>query len=77
LGFLAQADYLAGQIASGAIPAEKLRETQAFIFNAHLDAALTALFMVLVAIVVVDAARVWWETLRPSPRGLATTLGGA
>jgi len=77
LGFLAQADHLAGQIASGAIPAEKLRETHAFIFNARLDAALTALFMVLVAVVVLDAARVWWNVLRPSTRPLAPAAGGA
>jgi carbon starvation protein len=77
LGFLAQAEYLAGQITSGAIAADKVRETEALIFNARLDAALTGLFMALVAIVVLDAARVWWKTLRPAPRGLATTLGGA
>jgi len=77
LGFLAQAQYLAGQIASGAIPAEKLRETHAFIFNARLDAALTALFMVLVTIVVVDAARVWWKVLRPTTRQLTPAVGGA
>jgi carbon starvation protein len=77
LGFLAQADYLAAQLASGAIAAEKLRETQAFIFNARLDAALTALFMVLVTIVVVDAARVWWKTLRPSAPTLVLPMRGA
>jgi carbon starvation protein len=77
LGFLAQADHLAGQIASGAIPTEKLRETHAFIFNARLDAALTALFMVLVAVVVLDAARVWWKMLRPTARPLAPIAGGA
>jgi len=77
LGFLAQAQYLAGQIASGAIPAEKLRETHAFIFNARLDAALTACFMVLVAIVVLDAARVWWKVLRPTAHPLAPAAGGA
>jgi len=77
LGFLAQADYLAAQLASGAIAAEKLRETQAFIFNARLDAALTALFMVLVAIVVLDAARVCWKTLRPGAPTLASAMRGA
>jgi carbon starvation protein len=65
VGFLAQADHLAAQLASGAIPVEKLGETQVLIFNNRLDAGLTALFMVLVAIVVLDAARVWWRTLRP------------
>jgi carbon starvation protein len=77
IGFLAQADYLAGQIAAGAVPAAKLREMHAFIWNARLDAGLTALFMVLVAIVVLDAARVWWQTLRPSARRLAPAAGGA
>jgi carbon starvation protein len=65
IGFLAQAEHLAGQLASRAIPPEKLGETQILIFNNRLDAAVTGLFMVLVAVVVLDAARVWWQTLRP------------
>ena len=40
------------------------------IFNNRLDAAVTGLFMVLVTIVVVDASRVWWRTLRGSGRGI-------
>ena len=64
IGFLAQAEHLAGQLASGAIAADKVRETQAVIFNNRLDAAITALFIALVLIVVLDAARVWWRTLR-------------
>jgi carbon starvation protein len=64
LGFLAQADFLSGQIASGAVPPEKVFEIQQVIFNNRLDAAVTALFMVLVTVVVVDAARVWIRTLR-------------
>jgi carbon starvation protein len=66
LGFLAQADHLAAQLAAGAVPQAKVFETQQVIFNNRLDAALTALFMVLVAVVVLDAARVWWRTL-PGP----------
>jgi carbon starvation protein len=65
IGFLAQADHLAGQLAAGAIPLDKVVETRVLIFNARLDAAITALFMALVAVVVLDAARVWWKTLRP------------
>jgi carbon starvation protein len=64
IGFWAQAEYLSAQIASGAISVEKLRETRALIFNAQLDAGICALFMALVAIVVLDAARTWWKTLR-------------
>jgi carbon starvation protein len=65
IGFLAQAEHLAGQLAAGAIPPEKVAETQILIFNNRLDAAVTGLFMVLVSVVVLDAARVWWRTLRP------------
>jgi carbon starvation protein len=65
IGFLAQAEHLVNQLATGAIPSEKLGETQILIFNARLDAAVTGLFMLLVAVVVLDAARVWWQTLRP------------
>jgi carbon starvation protein len=64
LGFLAQADFLSAQIASGAVPPEKVFEMQQVIFNNRLDAAVTALFMVLVSVVVLDAARVWIRTLR-------------
>ena len=74
IGFLAQADHLAGQLAQGLVAPEKLVETKVLIFNNRLDAALTAAFMVLVAIVVLDAARVWWNTLRPgglAPDGIA------
>jgi carbon starvation protein len=65
IGFLAQARDLAAKLAAGAIPPEKVAETQVVIWNARLDAAVTALFMLLVAVVVLDAARVWWRTLRP------------
>jgi carbon starvation protein len=77
VGFLAQADHLAAQLTSGAIAAEKIRETQTLIFNARLDAALCALFMTLVALVVLDAARVWWQTLRPSSPRLEPVAGSA
>jgi len=73
IGFLAQAEHLAGQLASGAVAAEKVRETQTVIFNNRLDAAITALFMALVLIVVLDAARVWWTTWR----GREALAGGA
>jgi len=66
IGFLAQADHLAAQLAAGVVPSEKVFETQQVIFNNRLDAAVTALFMTLVAVVVLDAARVWWKTLRGS-----------
>lgn len=67
IGFLAQADFLETELAAGRIAAEKVGEIQHVVFNNRLDAAITALFMVLVAIVVLDAARVWWRTLRAGP----------
>ncbi|HUK64921.1 MAG TPA: carbon starvation CstA family protein, partial [Dongiaceae bacterium] len=60
LGFLAGADKLAAQLASGGVPPEKVREVQTQIFNLRLDAAVTALFMSLVALIVLEALRVWW-----------------
>jgi carbon starvation protein len=77
IGFLAQADHLAAQLASGAVAAEKVRETQTLIWNARLDAGLCALFMTLVALVVLDAARVWWQTLRPPAPRLEPVPGSA
>jgi len=73
IGFLAQARYVADQVASGAVASERLRESQTVIFNNRLDAAVTALFMLLVMIVVLDAARVWWRSLR----GGEALAGGA
>jgi carbon starvation protein len=64
IGFLAQAEHLESQLAGGAIAAEKVHETQAVISNNRLDAGITGLFMALVLIIVLDAARVWWKTLR-------------
>jgi carbon starvation protein len=76
IGFLAQADFLSAQLAAGAIAPEKVLETQTVIFNNRLDAGVTALFMVLVAVVVLDAARVWWTTLRgPRPEVVGEAVG--
>jgi carbon starvation protein len=77
IGFLAQAEALTQKLAGGLVPPEKLLETQTVIFNARLDAAVTALLMALVAIVVLDAARVWWKVLRPPAPELAAAPGGA
>jgi carbon starvation protein len=77
VGFLAQADFLAGELAAGRVPVEKIAETQHVIFNNRLDAAVTALFMVLVAIVVLDAARVWWRTLRAGAAPAGADAAGA
>jgi carbon starvation protein len=56
IGFLAQADKLAAGAATAA--------TQTLIFNARLDAAVCGLLMILVAVILVDSARVWVGILR-------------
>ncbi|MBM4385622.1 MAG: carbon starvation protein A [Deltaproteobacteria bacterium] len=64
IGFLAQAEHLKGQLSAGAIAPEKIAETNVVIFNNTLDAVITGVFMLIVWIVLLDAARVWLRTLR-------------
>jgi len=66
LGFLAQADKLAAALDAGSIAADKLRDTHTQIFNLRLDAAVTALFMALVGLILVEASRAWYRVLRGS-----------
>ncbi len=56
VGFLSQA----AQLAAGAQTAA----TRTLIFNAKLDAAICGIFMVLVAIILIDSMRVWFGILR-------------
>ncbi len=66
VGFLAQANQLAASPAAGA------SDTMTLIFNARLDAAVCGLFLVLVAIVLIDSLRLWYGILRgTSPRRVA------
>jgi len=66
IGFLAQAAWLAERDSSAAKQ----------VFNLRLDAAVTALFMGLVALIVVEAVVVWYRELRgPAPaRGLGAAV---
>ena len=57
IGFLAQADKLEAALRAGA--AANTAATQTLIFNARLDAAICGVFMVLVAMILVDSVRVW------------------
>jgi carbon starvation protein len=72
LGFLAQAERLAGSLAAGTIPSARTETVRAQIFNLRLDAALAAVFMSLVGLIVAEASRVWWRSLRgPEPTSAA------
>ena len=64
LGFMAEATRLQALLDAGAVPAAKIAAVQAQIFNAHLDAFLCAVFMILVAIILIDSTRVWVGVLR-------------
>jgi carbon starvation protein len=64
IGFLAQAQALGERLATGQVPAEKLGELRAQIFNLRLDAMVCAFFMGLVVLIVLEAARAWWRVLR-------------
>jgi carbon starvation protein len=57
IGFLAQADRLEAAVRAGKVA--DLATAQTLIFNARLDAAICGLFMVLVAIILIDSIRVW------------------
>jgi carbon starvation protein len=59
LGFLAGANALAARLASGKIPAEKIGETHRLIFNSRVDAAVTALFALMVGVLIVEALVQW------------------
>jgi carbon starvation protein len=61
IGFLAQASTLAAGIDAGTVPAEKLAGVRVQVFNLRLDAALTALFIALVALILVEATRACWR----------------
>jgi carbon starvation protein len=61
LGFLSGARSLAQKLA-GAVPADAVALHRQ-IFNAEVDAAVTGLFLLLVAIVVLANGRAWWQLL--------------
>jgi len=63
IGFLSGANAIAAQIAARKIAAEKLADTHRLIFNLRLDAAVTAIFAVMVLVLVVEAIFQWYSML--------------
>jgi carbon starvation protein len=57
IGFLAQAEKLEAALHAGSVA--DVAATQTLIFNARLDAAICGIFMVLVAVILLDSIRVW------------------
>ncbi len=64
LGFLAQADGLEAALRAGKVA--NVAATQTLIFNARLDAVVCGVFMLLVAVVLIDSVRVWVGILNGS-----------
>jgi carbon starvation protein len=63
IGFLAEASRLENSIADGKVPAVQIAKTQRQIFNNRLDAAVTALFALMVLVILADCARQWLAIL--------------
>jgi len=63
IGFLAYANALAAQIATGKISPEKIAETQRLIFNQRLDAAVTGVLAAMILVLIVEALVHWYSIL--------------
>jgi carbon starvation protein len=63
VGFLAQASALQGQLDAGTVAPERVVATQRIIFNNNLDAGVTALFAVLLFLLLAEAAYGWAQLL--------------
>ncbi|HEY4978082.1 MAG TPA: carbon starvation CstA family protein [Candidatus Acidoferrum sp.] len=63
IGFLANANVLAAQIAAGNIPAAKIADTHRLIFNQRLDAAVTFVLASMILILLVEALGQWYAIL--------------
>ncbi|RAL24365.1 carbon starvation CstA family protein [Thermoflavimicrobium daqui] len=63
IGFIAAADKYQTAIDAGKIigPAKNMEQMKQIVFNNQIDAVLTAIFMILVIIIIIDAARIWYK----------------
>jgi carbon starvation protein len=66
IGFLAQANVMAAQIAAGKVAAAKLMEAQRNIFNLRLDAMVTAVLAGMFLVLLVEALVQWYVILSRS-----------
>ncbi len=72
LGFLSHASALESALASGKVAAGQIAQTRAVMLNERLDAVVCGLFLILVTIVVLDSARVWYGVLRGTRTSLSS-----
>jgi carbon starvation protein len=59
VGFLAHVEVLRAELAVPALSAARAAEINRLIFNDRVDALMTLVFIVLVAVILADSARVW------------------
>jgi carbon starvation protein len=73
LGFFAQRDKFADAIDAGKVlpPAKSMDQMHAVVTNSTVDGVLSALFAILIVVVIVDAVRIWVKAIRAG--GLPTT----
>ncbi len=64
VGFLAHAAQLKAEMALAATGAARVQEIERLIWNDRVDAAMTAFFIAVVAIILCDSVRVWTKLLR-------------
>jgi carbon starvation protein len=64
IGFLAQAEQLQAGLANASLSAAQIAMLKTQIFNARLDAAVCAIFVVMVTAILIDSVRVWIGILR-------------
>jgi carbon starvation protein len=65
ISFLKAAGVYQKAIESGQLlaPAKSVEEMQRIVLNNQIDAILTVIFMILVAVIIIDAVRVWYKIL--------------
>jgi carbon starvation protein len=66
IGFLAQANALAAQIAAGNVAAAKVVETQRNIFNLRLDAVVSGVLAGMILVLLMEALAQWYAILSHS-----------
>jgi carbon starvation protein len=78
IGFLASAADRVTKLATPGLPAEEVAKLERLVFNDYLDAAITAVFLVLVVVVLADSLRAWYGVLgRGSPEDRSRVLSPA
>ena len=63
VGFLALANQLSAAVAAGKFSAGQVQAIEAQIFNNRLDAAVCAVFLILVTTILIDSIRLWYNIL--------------